>query len=43
VNERTILTVVVVLLAIIGGFVVCDAAFDDDGEPGDLGAPAWVG
>lgn len=41
-NERTIVTVVVVILALVGGFVVCDAAFDDEDEPGDLGAPALI-
>jgi hypothetical protein len=37
-----VVTFVVIILALIGGFVVCDAAFDDEDEPGDLGAPTWV-
>lgn len=41
-SDRSIVTIVIVILALIGGFVVCDAAFDDEDEPGDLGAPAWV-
>lgn len=37
-----IMTVIVVVLAMIGGFVVCDMAIDDQDEPGDLSAPTWV-
>lgn len=37
-----LITLVVILLAIAGLFVACDALFDDDDEPGDLGAPALV-
>lgn len=32
-----LVTLAVVILAVIGGFVVCDAVFDDEDEPGDLG------
>lgn len=42
-SERMIVTTVVVILAMVGLFVVCDAVFDDEDEPGDLGlAPAYV-
>jgi hypothetical protein len=42
VSPRMVVTVIVIVFALIGGFVVCDLAFDDENEPGDLGAPAWT-
>lgn len=32
----------VVALVLIGGFATCDALWDDESEPGDVGMPALV-
>lgn len=41
-SDRMLVSLFVTVLAIIGMFFLFDLCIDDESEPGDLGAPAWI-